>query len=392
MSTRHKALEKITRVDLQALCDEEVRESFDIEYKRSLPKQGKEKINFLAAVSSFANTRGGDLVLGIREEEGVAKELLGLDVADLDAEILKFENLIRDCIKPRVTGVQIWPVRLAESRFALIVRAPRSWAAPHVVAFEEHWRFYARNSAGKYQLDVDQLRAAFSLSEATSEKIRAFRIQRVNRVQSGDTGVPVAQIVEPKFILHIIPFGAFDIGQRFDLSQLPNDLNAVAGIYEYRDYRFNLDGLLYYNVSADSYSRAFTQFYTNGIIETVLPLYVGGTNRLELVAFEQHLIKEVVPELLEVQKRLGAAPPIVLMISMLGVSGYQIWPYSVRGPHHPVHGIDRDPLIIPETLVEDFDEDATVFMRPIFNAIWNAAGWPMAMTYDETGKWTGKWP
>lgn len=393
MSLKHKLLEQITERDLQALRDGEVREGYDIEYKRVLSAQPKEKINFLAAVSSFANTRGGDLILGIREEGGVPKEIVGLEITtDIDKEILRLENLARDCIKPRITGLHSHPVRLSTSKVAIVVRVPRSWRAPHAVDAEKHWRFYARNSAGKYQLDVDQLRVAFRVTEETAEKIRSFRSDSVTRIRSGNIAVPVPLVDGPKFALHLIPIGAFDIMERLDLSQLPNDLDVTAGIYDYRDYRYNLDGLLYYNISANGRSNAYSQFYANGIVETVLLLHVGGEDRLEIVAFEDHLLKRVVPKLLEVQKRLGVAPPLVIMISMFGVAGYKIFPYSVRGPHHPVHAVDRDPLIIPETLVEDFGEDPAMFMRPVFNAIWNAAGWPMAMTYDAKGQWTSQWP
>ena len=392
MSLRHIPLEQIKEGDLQALRDNKVGESYDIEYKQSLPATHKEKIGFLAAVSSFANTRGGDLILGIREERGVPKELLGLSVTDLDKEILSLENLTRDCIKPRVTNIHFQPIDLATSKIIMVARVPRSWAAPHVVAFEKHWRFYGRNSAGKYQLDVDQLRAAFRLSETTAERIRSFRIERLAKLVSGDTPVPVPLVEGPKFALHLIPFGAFDVGERLDLSQLPNDQDVNAGIYNYRDWRFNLDGLLIYNLQANGQSNAYSQFHTIGVIETVLLFHVGGTNRLEIVSFENHLINQVIPKLLGVQKRLNVTPPLVVTISMWGVAGYHLWPLSPRGPHHPVHGVDRDPLFIPETLIEDFGVDAAVFMRPVFNAIWNAAGWPKAMTYDDKGQWTGKWP
>lgn len=53
------------------------------------------------------------------------------------------------------------------------------------------------------------------------------------------------------------------------------------------------------------------------------------------------------------------------------------------------HGypIDRDALISPEILVESFEIDPTKVMRPIFDSIWNAAGWPRSMNYDEAGEW-----
>ena len=43
----------------------------------------------------------------------------------------------------------------------VLVRIPRSWVSPHMVTHKGTSRFFARNSAGKYQLDVSELRTAF---------------------------------------------------------------------------------------------------------------------------------------------------------------------------------------------------------------------------------------
>ncbi len=56
-----------------------------IEYKEALPGDSdKDKREFLADVSSFANTAGGVLYLGIREDSGVPVELTGLPVGQVD--------------------------------------------------------------------------------------------------------------------------------------------------------------------------------------------------------------------------------------------------------------------------------------------------------------------
>jgi predicted HTH transcriptional regulator len=104
--------------DLQTLVEAEVRENHDVEYKRAMLGPCTEKINFLAGVSCFANAGGGDLLLGIRAERGVAKELVGLDTTDADATILKLDNLIRDGIKPRITGIQLHPLQISSRRWS----------------------------------------------------------------------------------------------------------------------------------------------------------------------------------------------------------------------------------------------------------------------------------
>lgn len=65
--------EKIREADLDQLIANSVLEGKTIDYKLALPSNSDlDKKEFLADVSSFANTSGGDLIFGVDESEGVA--------------------------------------------------------------------------------------------------------------------------------------------------------------------------------------------------------------------------------------------------------------------------------------------------------------------------------
>ena len=67
-----KPIHTIDLDDLRALVDDEVREGKTIEYKCELPGGAdSDRVSLLATVSSFANTAGGDLLIGVEAEEGV---------------------------------------------------------------------------------------------------------------------------------------------------------------------------------------------------------------------------------------------------------------------------------------------------------------------------------
>lgn len=118
-----KPLASISEADLQYLLGNKVREGKDIEYKRSFPGNAEsDKKEFLADVSSFANTNGGHLIYGIEETGGVPTAIPGLTLPDLDAAIQRLDNLIRDGLQPRLTGVQIEPVPLASGAHAPVFR------------------------------------------------------------------------------------------------------------------------------------------------------------------------------------------------------------------------------------------------------------------------------
>lgn len=93
------AFEGIDSTHIKSLVQSSVPEGRTIEYKHELPGNSDgSKREFLADVSSFANSQGGDLIYGIKEVGGVAVEIPGLTDLDIDNEILRLESMIRDGI------------------------------------------------------------------------------------------------------------------------------------------------------------------------------------------------------------------------------------------------------------------------------------------------------
>jgi len=46
---------------------------------------------------------------------------------------------------------------------------------------------------------------------------------------------------------------------------------------------------------------------------------------------------------------------------------------------------------LPEVILENYPSDIALTLKPTFDAIWNAAGWPASLNYDDQGEW-GKGP
>ena len=146
MGLLHKSLNTIGIEDIELLKLNSVQEWKQIDYKLNLVDDSK----FLSSVCSFANCMGGDLVFGISEEKGIPTSCPGLLVPDFDAEVNRLENMIRDGIEPRITGMAFHRVATTEGRTIIVIRIPRSWSMPHRV--KKTRRFFSRHSAGKYDL------------------------------------------------------------------------------------------------------------------------------------------------------------------------------------------------------------------------------------------------
>lgn len=390
----HKPVDGIIEADVRLLLDNQIAERKVIEYKSALPgPKDAEKKEFLADVSSFANASGGVLLYGVPAQKGIPHPPIGLQIPDPDALVLQLESVIRTGISPRIPNVTVKPVPLQGGGFVVVIQVPRSWASPHRVTFQGWDKFFSRTSAGKYPLDVHELRAAFVLSESTAERVRAFRLERLSKIVADEAPVPLTE--GPKMILHLVPFTAFDPSTRSDLLVLTKDMALLQPIgFGFDHHRFNLDGLLTYDVrrgatGADGY----LQVFRNGCIEAVDAYWVRATPDKPLipsVAYEQKIL-QVLPKYLEIERRLGMQPPVVIMLTLHAVKGYALAVSTARSPFGGVsHTIDRDTLVIPEVLLEDLNLDPVAIMRPIFDAVWNAAGLPRSMNYDADGKWVGQ--
>ncbi len=276
----NKLLEATEESDLQALVDNQVSERKTIEYKEALPGNADgDKKEFLADVSSFANASGGDLIYGLREQSGVPIELSGLELSDVDAEILRLESCIQTGIAPRLFRiVETHPVALpSKQRYAIIIRIRKSWTAPHMVTFKNDSKFFSRDSRGKHQLDVSELRSAFLLLETAAERIRNFRTERLMRIGAGEETPAPLDEQAPKLVLHIIPFNSFSTSVPLDLKPLNDSVKGqlleplmVWDSASNVNMRFNIDGIVRSVREMNSPSTiAYTQVFRNGIIETV---------------------------------------------------------------------------------------------------------------------------
>ena len=386
-----KNVEEIEEDDLQALIDSSVLERKTLDYKQSLVgKTDSNKKEFLADVSSFANASGGDLVYGIVQdsETGVPKELVGLSIGNVDQEILRLDNLIRDGINPRLPSVKIQPIPLSNSKTVLIIRIHKSWISPHRVTFKGHDKFYSRSSNGKYPMDVTELRVAFDLAGRNVERIRRFRENRTSNIFANEMPMPFRE--GAKIVLHLVPIIAFDPAQRYDVEEIASHNSKLKPmVCSAWNYRYNLDGFLTYAQDKEEKMRSYVQVFRNGIIEAVEGAMLGswaGELSIPSVEYEDELIKSI-PDYLSVLKTLNIGLPIFIFLTLVGVKGYTMG-LNRRHWFRDKHKISKDVLFLPEIVIEKYEVKMEDALRPIFDSVWNACGFPRSLNYNDEGKWS----
>jgi hypothetical protein len=389
-----KPFDGIVKDDIDALSADEVREGRTLDYKEKLPGNAdKDKKEFLGDVSSFANAGGGDMVFGMverRDGEGKATGLPevapGLAGVNADAEVRRLDNMVRDGIRPRVPGVQIRVVEGFRDGPVLVMRTPRSFAAPRMVTFQDHSRFYSRNSGGKYPLDVGEIRTAFAYSETLPERVRRFRQERLGRIVAGET--PTGAKDSPKVVLHLLPLRSLDPGSQFDLAAVAAHPERLSPMYSSGwDRRYNFDGFLCHN-TRDNVCHSYVQVFRSGAVEAVdarILVNRDGGRLFPAPAVARQLM-QAVQSYLDALNAVEADPPVFVMVSLLHVNGYYI-----TGAHEETQeAFDRDALLLPDVLVEELPVDPAWLLRPVFDAIWQASGWSRCHHYDEGGNWVSR--
>jgi hypothetical protein len=390
-------LDDLAEEHLRALLGE-VAEARDLDFKRELPTHDADgKREFLKDVSSLANSGGGDLVYGIDEDNnGVAAAIVPQDF-NPDEERLLWEQVLLQGVDPRIPGVRMRPVEVDGGRI-LLVRVPQSWNTPHAVTFGGMFRFYSRHSTGVYQLDVAELRSAFLAGSALADRIRDFRTERLGLIVADRTPVRLRGD-GARVVVHLVPLEAFTTTTDINL-----DGSEGSGLFQplFADLggahsRWNLDGKLTYDLGSDGAAMQYSQLFRNGIFEGVdtylMPRhehadYGGPVAEGNLI---EHYLAPKLANPLQVLRLIGASPPIVVLVSIVGARDFIILAarhayYSLRREALP--RIDRDTLLLPDVTIESFDADLPRLMRPVLDALWQAGGWPGSQSYDAEGNWS----
>jgi len=393
-----KRLNDIDQSDIDDLVVNGVAENRHLEYKESLPGNSDgEKKEFLADVSSFANAGGGDIIYGISEKRdsngkttGVPENVVGLSGMSVDVEIRRLENILRDGLTPRLNGVQLKAIDGFPKGPVLTIRIPKSWSAPHMIAKGDS-RFYSRNSAGKYPLDVSEIRAAFALSESLPEKARRFREERVARIIADETPVPLAHT--SRTILHLLPLASLDPAFTIDLKLVENNHNNLRPMGASGcNFHYNFDGFVTYDGTPTASSLGYVQVFRNGVIESTESALLTYRNQqgvgvIDNVRFEDRLVNALKAYIRQIQQ-WDIEPPYLVMLNLIGVKNHVItnrvdW-------FDGIHTIGRDTLMLPDILIEEGQSNFGALLRPAFDALWQASGLSGSRNYDKDGNWKAR--
>jgi Putative DNA-binding domain len=400
-----ETLEEITPADLQGLVGT-APERKRREYKRDLPGGGSEhRKEFVADITSFANSDGGDIFFGIEEDPKthLPSAVSGVPSVDAENQITVLENVLRDSVRPRLPHVQMERVILDETVCVFVIRVGRSHLAPHQNML--NLRFFGRNTNGKYPLEVSELTDAITRRESLPDRIRRFRRERVDLIRYTPDEMPVPVDTESKLVTHFVPedtlgrYDVIDVGQLSDPA-FRNKISAVP-VWETSgvSYRPNIDGFVYMHGRPDTALPWYAQVFYDGCVEVVSgtafdkkgtpePIFHPGWVERDL--FRAFAFVREVYDALNTPGRISILATALGVrdrtISLDGVPSFQKLKLALTG-HLPTVG--RDAAYFNALSVESMKDDEKKALRPLVTQLWRASGLESAGSYNKEGDYVG---
>jgi hypothetical protein len=395
MALLHIPLGQIEEKHLRALIAAGAAESRSIDYKRTIYGNAHgDYSEFLADVSSFANTGGGDVVIGMDASNGIPTAITPL-ILPMDAEILRLEQAARGGLQPRIANFSLHAVPIQEGGNVLILRIPRSYNAPHRIIRQNSNRFWARSAAGKYEPDVNELRTLFNTGPQFADRVRNFRLDRIAKIAAGQA--PVQLMNRGSLILHVVPLSAFDATPSVPLREIVQDFRSFVpmGSSTAQGVRINFDGIIKTS-NADpraTQHRAYVQLYRNGIIESVHSSLMAENSGSPIVNnLDDVIIREVI-RILNDLATFGVEPPYALLVSLIGVASAQ-FNFDRNSQWFPPDNLgdrlDRDQYHFDEIVFEtnpSTPSECAFGIRPILDQLANAGGRATSPIFDDQGRY-----
>ncbi len=233
MGVFNKRLSEINYETINELVSSKVLESKYLDYKQDIShtlKNDETKIKILKDIVSFANSQGGDIIIGVTEKGGVPIKITGIDLIKVDEIIRTIESISSGGVNPRIPKYEFNnPIPLPDNseKVILILRIHRSYNTPHMLVYKDENRFWYRGIAKNEMMDLQQIKSSIDYSQNVEEKVKAFLMDRINIIESDEIPYPLKD--SAKTVIHFIPISSFlENNYTVELSKIKNDSDSIA--------------------------------------------------------------------------------------------------------------------------------------------------------------------
>lgn len=364
--------------DLKVLINNpEYRENEYIDYKLTFSflecekgdVRNKKKDEFKTDICSFANSNGGYLIFGVKDENnnGYATELQGIDIPDNNID--KFELDRRNdlmSILPRIPYIQFKFIKLKNDKYIVIIFIKHDSFAPYLyLQNNKNYIAFKRVGNKKTPMSYLELKNMFNQSILLDREIYNYRMDRINYYKEQSE---IEDDSYSKFLLlHIIPETFIDSSYNKNMFLL--DRSKKMSLYKlfnsfaaYENYIPCADGLRFlptseFNKNAQGYIN------NNGVIEYFIPLkeFISSYNNTAQKYIQKNDIWSRIETALsnynDIFKDEYCNNRILICLSIIGCKGIlsETTEYT-----HQIGSIDRNNVICEPVIIEKLNDFNTV--------------------------------
>lgn len=379
MNILNKKLKDITIDDIERLVNNEIKETTSLDYKRDwhLSKDAEVK-EFLYDITAFYNAEGGYLIYGIEEKKddkgqntGIPKSIVGIDIENEDKFIQKIEDIVRSNTEPSITNLAINIIPFS-NKYILIIGIKKNLGFPSMVTFNNSNRFYRRRNSGKYLVDVYELNDMFMQNQVLKDKVNEYRTYRIETILNKES-FPLLN-TNRFCVVHLIPY-SFLKDNNIDISSAYNrQINTLImpmGGQSGASPFYNIDGYAAYDNHTHS---AYTQIIRNGALELyTTQLFFDMNSKVAMSGTHTYnSIIESIQNGLQVMQEFKIESPVFIGLYFHNMKDLI---FTLDDGVANFHRINYPKISLPFTTLLTYDTDLKSILKPIFDILWQCAGY-----------------
>jgi len=375
-----------------------VEESETLDYKVQMYGTGDgDRREMLRDVSAFANGRGGHILIGVREENEAAAEIVGIDDGDLHAE-----RILSSClagIHERIAGLDARPIPLANGRCVLAISIPRSMRMPHMVTFQQDDRFWIRHGKQKMRMSVAEIREACLKVENLAMKAETFlqnQRQRFVAKRTGTISRPSRAFLRIAVTPLEVSVDRFDI-DRQDIRTLmksPPNMRQNGWVLNWAEEANATPTMLGLQIGSEDWR--LLEAYRNGHIQFSVVVEVdslyksvqlsqsSSVNVLYSLAIVEYTVS-VFRFYKAFAEKVGITDPLLLTWDLIDAHGWGLRRYSNERDVSEYYGPRAWPerhLILPEIQIANLSEPDRA-AKKMLDRLWQSFGFESAIYFDQ---------
>lgn len=398
-----KMWDDVCAEDLEQLVTDSYEEGLLVDFNRAFPSKKSQKesvvqgseneaedwLGICKLALAFANTKGGDILVGVQEEKGKASKIEGIEVEDWERLRQTILQKINNSIDPPLTGIRLFNIPLHSKKSVIIIEIPFSMKAPHAVRISTGIQiFLKRVEASVQEMSVEEVREIMLKRYGWEEKAESFRVKRINLAFSEDAG-PFA-LPTPAFFFHLLPVAprdrTLDFGSksvRYDFVSAVKQFEEAqkGGLFHWPE-KMCFEGLLFRRELPDKYIQHLL-ITRNGEVEFAGNYSDFSDSSLTSQVAWEKIGLDLLAHILIKLANYGIQVSYLLSYSVLGVKNCRLR----LSTHYPMvadlatkEGLSRNRYDLPAMMIESLPAPLDVLTlsahlkemyQPLFDMIWN---------------------